>query len=63
VTHYLAKPKIFLLFSCTLTLEEILFHVIKKIKDLMEVGMIGKRLMQKYFYKIEALKRALKMYS
>jgi hypothetical protein len=29
----------------------------------MEVGMIGKRLMQKYFYKIEALKRALKMYS
>jgi hypothetical protein len=28
--------------SCTLTLEETLFHVIKKVKDLMEVGMIGK---------------------
>jgi hypothetical protein len=29
-------------FIC-LTLEEILFHVIKKVKDLMEVGMIGKK--------------------
>jgi hypothetical protein len=28
----------------------------QKVKDLMEVGMIGKKLMQKYFYKIEALK-------
>jgi hypothetical protein len=43
VTHYLAKPKIFAV-CCTLTLEETLFHVIKKkSKDLMEVGMIGKK--------------------
>jgi hypothetical protein len=41
MTHYLAKPKILLL-SCTLTLEEILISCNQKVKDLMEVGMIGK---------------------
>jgi hypothetical protein len=29
----------------------------------MEVGMIGKRLMQKYFYKNRSAEKALKMYS
>jgi hypothetical protein len=55
VTHYLAKPKIFAV-CCTLTLEEILISCNQKVKDLMEVGMIGKRLMQKYFYKKSAEK-------
>jgi hypothetical protein len=32
VTHYLAKPKIFLLFSCTLTLEESLISCNQKNK-------------------------------
>jgi arginine decarboxylase-like protein len=50
--HYLAKPKIIAV-CCTLTLEESLISCNQKKKDLMEVGMIEKRLMQKYFIKIE----------